>query len=490
MLKPIFWILAIVLAIAPSAYAQRVSLDIDGKVDAIASADFNGDGIEDLVLQFNRELRIFDSGTNGVSTAPSRTLTLPWKAWLWCIEPATKAHHARIWIQGEQGAEIVHPETSGETPQCAGKTLFVGSCSGKPLAKPFLMDVNQDELLDVIVFESAGLQVWRGVADGTKSKLGSPLNIKTDHRLKASDQGISHQSARPVQRRIEERIRVPLFGFSDLTGNGHPDLWVFQNRHITIQEQNPDGSFAGPRPPVLLSEKRSKSRERFFSYELPPLLADLNGDGVTDIVSIYPGRGKAYVYRNRKDLVAERTPDQTRAVDGWLTHYWLEDINGDGRKDLILSAVEKFGVVGGLRILVNKEVELQLLVYLTGEDGLPAKQADYRKTITVPFSVSLSRTNASLTLPFDPFFGADLTADGSNDLLVKTDAETLGIFAGSAETVFTEEPVRTISLNNHAEFEYTVPSVADLNGDGKQDLVLHHVDWDAGKQAVEVIYSP
>jgi hypothetical protein len=45
-------------------------------------------------------------------------------------------------------------------------------------------------------------------------------------------------------------------------------------------------------------------------------------------------------------------------------------------------------------------------------------------------------------------------------------------------------------LNDHTDFEYTVPTVADLNGDGKQDLVLHHVDWDAGKQAVEVIYSP
>ena len=66
---------------------------------------------------------------------------------------------------------------------------------------------------------------------------------------------------------------------------------------------------------------------------------------------------------------------------------------------------------------------------------------------------------------------ADITGDGRQDLLVQRDEEMLLVYPGEAtERLFSKQPIR-LELNLPKDRESFV--VADLDGDGRDELIVH-----------------
>lgn len=232
---------------------------------------------------------------------------------------------------------------------------------------------------------------------------------------------------------------------ADLNGDGLPDLLLHGiaagglPTPVVSLHTNVGGSLAPPSGPA------------FAALGLSDLLAvgDLDGDGDLDVVQApwfspgpllaHPGQGDGS-FGEAVLLLAE-----VAALD-----LQLADLSGSGRADLLLSGETTAGAF----------VQLHLS---DGEFGLlPA--------------ATLQLSGTSL-LPQAELATADVDADGDLDLLALA-GTALSIFTNSGSGVLQE--AQSVPLQHASLMGPTGMAAADLDGDGRADLLISHRNVFAG----------
>ena len=172
------------------------------------------------------------------------------------------------------------------------------------------------------------------------------------------------------------------------------------------------------------------------TYAVQPLpmaaaLADLNGDGVPDIVTTYRGGGGSVLLNNGNGTFQ---PEMTFYAGSSPYSIAVGDLNGDGKNDLV---VGNFGTDTVSVLLGNGNGTFQApRTFLAGFD---------------PRSVAV----------------ADVNGDGKPDLLVANEyGYNVSALLGNGDGNF--QPERTFFAG---KFPFSV-AVADVNHDGKPDLVV------------------
>lgn len=202
--------------------------------------------------------------------------------------------------------------------------------------------------------------------------------------------------------------------------------------------------------------------------------SDLNGDGVADLVTMsMAGRsvlGQSTRYAMHFGAVPAAggirfapAPDAVIASNGMQSIQPI-DLDGDGVMEIMAHTVD-FRLRKLLRSLLPGGLATYIDFYQLTDGTYPAQPNARRKL------------RARLTSKFTPpVLLGDVTGDGHKDLLLGKNRRTLAVYAGiPGPALFAARPQTVrVRLPNSPERA----TLADLNQDGRQDVLLHHADDD------------
>jgi hypothetical protein len=234
---------------------------------------------------------------------------------------------------------------------------------------------------------------------------------------------------------------------ADLTGNGRLDIVVSHigTNVVSVLLNNGDGTFQAPRDFAVgaFVQGSPSSLTNLPNFHRDLAVADVNGDGIPDIIVVNHDSGDLSILLGRGDGTFE--PQRRIAATTAPFALAVGDLNNDGFPDLAV-VDSTAGPVQGV-VLLNRG---------DGTFGPPC-----------PFSLPSSDPNRTNTLLI-----ADINHDGNNDLLYRDFLGGTVVLLGNGDGTF--QGATRIQTRNGPGL-----AVADLNGDGKLDVISTIYDTDS-----------
>jgi hypothetical protein len=226
---------------------------------------------------------------------------------------------------------------------------------------------------------------------------------------------------------------------ADLNGDGKPDLVVATlTSTIGVLLGNGDGSF-GPEVPYASGGPFSTS----------VAIADVNGDGKPDLV-VTSEEGQVFgglvdvLLGNGDGTFQPAVTYASGGGDAWSVA--VVDVNGDGKPDL---------VVANMCSKSNCSARGVVSVLLGNGNGTFQPAVTYESGGLAAFSVAV----------------ADLNGDGTPDIaVVNVGSANVGVLLGNGDGTF--QPAVTYAAGGILGNGPQSVALADVNGDGKRDLIL------------------
>jgi hypothetical protein len=246
---------------------------------------------------------------------------------------------------------------------------------------------------------------------------------------------------------------------------------------------------------------------------LPPvrdgrsLLVDLDGDGTPDLAhEVLTNDSGTYGFFGTKSPPSLADAKAGTAISGpdlrpargqiRLTGFQIPsdyvDLDGDGRKDLVVTTIEidasnvmaavmKRRVTARTRAFLNRSAKGDVLFAGT-PDAEVESTIDVKIQFTYSGSIEVKRSFTILPT-------ADLDGDGRKDLVIRTSPTTLAVRRGVEKGVWAAEPT-TVAIPAVGDSPDVEGYAADLTGDEKDDLVLLYRAGPGGKDRTVVLVSP
>jgi len=477
--------LAFLLTCLQDPAFETGTLEAGNRCDRLVAHDVNRDGRPDLLVQSGRDLHVF-LFEKGLGPKPQHSLRLDPTVFLWTLGALDGQKFPALFTAGSRGVQVHAFDgrafAAAGTDAIVHPSIFEGTCAeAKPAVHlDFAPDLDGDGLSDVLLFLKDELFLMKqhpGAEFRCRQKLPLPVDVAV------LVPWAPHQ-------KLTELAAVPVLTLGDVDGDGRRDLVYYRDESIGVFKQDTEGRYRSVENMDLTVEKR-KRRSRFFQFDIPPKVGDFNADGMLDLALVYPSKGRLHLYYGRAGRTDfTEADDVVKVADGWSTGVYLEDLNGDGKQDLVLGVVRKLGLTDGIQVFLSGRVGLELHVYPMDAKGRFVKDPVQELPFSIPYSFQVTRETMQLDLVFRPNFRGDFNRDGLRDMLVSSDEKTLLIHPGVREQFIRKESSGSISMNPPAGVSITEPFVTDFNGDGVSDLVLKHtLSTDPPRHALELKLS-
>jgi hypothetical protein len=380
--------------------------DVGTKPHSVTVADVNGDGIPDLVVpnagtpaQPGKTVSVLLGNGDG-TFAPQRTFTVGTVPFAVSVADVNGDGRPDLIVVNYKGSSVSVLLGNGDGSFRPQQAFAAG-----PYPQAVVVaDVTGDGIPDLVVADSGQVQ-----SPGTP---GHTVGV-----LRGNGDG----TFQPEQTFATGVLPVSV-AVADVTGDGIPDLVTanLQDGTVSVLLGDGHGGF-GPQRTVDVGV-----------YPEAVVVADLNGDGKPDLAltNSFPANTVTVLLGNGDGSFQAPHTFATGAVSFSVG---VADVNGDGKPDLVTASV----------------FDATVSVLLGKGDGTFAPQRTFA-TGFVPFAVAV----------------ADLNGDGKPDLVTADyNAHGVGVLAGNGDGSFQAQGFVGVGSGPAAA------AVADLNGDHRPDVV-------------------
>ena len=462
----------------------------------LLSGDFAELAVVHIDENDDRRLRIYAFDDNTWTLKRNATL----RSEVLFVDVASIDGHDRLITYGHDQLNWFDPESATERLLATVTSNFKPPRSSEIPHVDITRDVNDDKRDDLVVPDLNGFSVFIQMIDGTFAdpvKLGPPTEME---RILGAD---GYRYDPWSQSRVYE---------IDYNTDGRTDLVFWNEDHFKVHLQDGRGLFA-PKARTFMtditfdSDRLSSLATGDMTGKVLHSLADLNGDGIADLVVFkLSGRDISKKHASYEVHFGAPTSDSSTVFSRDVDLAFQSDeriqfgmdqhnFNRDGQVGLMITTIDLKFLKGSLwksvKGFMGDDIWLDLEFYRMEEDrylsspntirrfaldGVPS----HREPGWVPLDVVLQgarhekrNTQKGYPRAFNTtLLVGDVTGDGRSDLLIGDHPRIMDIFIGVPGTeMFTQHPQEVkVTIPNDEEYTWLV----DLNRDGIQDILMHH----------------
>jgi hypothetical protein len=441
--------LLLLLALPAAAEHALVELRCPDRVLYRVLRDLDRDGLDDLLL-VNDEQAVLWRGRRGRLPAdPDHTLRLPRGTALFDVGPPD-AQPQRLVVRTAQGYWALNPGGDPERlPYASGPGLPVRP--GNILWRGFFRDFDRDGQGDFMDVSLHGYTITFG--GGGSVTLPPRLTELVDTDVDAASD------------RLVARYGLGDWTEGDFNGDRRPDFAVMTLNGLRVFPGDERGRFD---PGLVMDLPLAEALDADLSF------LDFNGDERTDVLAVRRRAGRAFVMiaDAQRGLTA---PRRIRlAFPGELRRPVVGDLDGDGDPDLALPYTARPSIQAAVRAVARGEAILKVPIFINrgGRACIP-KRAD--RQISFPIRLRITTDSVGRILLGGLVvveYRGDLDGDGRKDLLITAKPTLLGLHRGLPERIFEDEASRHVPIPDCSGFDAVLSDAADLNGDGRSDIIL------------------
>ena len=370
----------------------------------------------------------------------------------------------RLLAVRREGVDWIDPENWALKPWLSAVSMYkVAPPDVREL--DIALDLNGDALDDIALPGFDGYTVWTQRSDGSLTdpvELAAPPTTRTGFRSSA-------YRAREIYR-------------FDFDGDGHGDVAFWNGDGLDVYLGVPDAGFATA-PVEVHAPMRLSTDDVTISFGFGAIVDetrsmlygvdDFNGDGVADIATSTIEVGGLFDQSTRYDFhfgrrvgkatVFDAAPDTLISSAGVQGPLERSDLDGDGRVDFGMLSF-KLGIGKIISLLLTGSVSFNMNFYLMGEGGY-SEQPNVQRRVKLQLDLGSGRVAGNWVSV------GDLTGDGVRDLLVQAGATRVNVYRGTGDAgLFAKRPIEVaVDLSDQGSVR-----LADLNGDGKDDMFMTH----------------